>query len=176
LRYRITEPQLFAWTPSQLALDNFGNAYVTGWGGRVGTGIDATTAKYDAYGHRHWLVYYHNGPMDSWQYSFAVGADAAGDIRVLVMEDTQSDQRSEFSMLHYRQLDPASTFRLELIPDAGGTFHLATPNQEPFRIQASADLQTWDLLTEQETQQFLQPGATSFADVPKRFFRLLLTE
>ena len=48
--------------------------------------------------------------------------------------------------------------------------------QEPFRIQASTDLQTWDLLTEQETQQLLQVGAASFADSPKRFFRIIITE
>jgi hypothetical protein len=37
-------------------------------------------------------------------------------------------------------------------------------------------LQNWGVLTEEETQQLLQPGATSFADSPKRFFRLILTE
>jgi hypothetical protein len=177
LKYRIKEKQLFVWRPSHLALDNFGNAYMTGWGGRDATGLDATTAKYDAYGNRHWLVY-HNGPQFSWQwqYSFAVGADAAGDIRVLATDGNDTDSGSDFSVIHYRQQDPASTFRLQLIPDPGGTFHLSTPAQEPFRIEASADLQSWDLLTEAETQQLLQPGANSFADSPKRFFRLIFTE
>jgi hypothetical protein len=175
LRYRISERQILVWYPSQLALDNFGNAYVTGWGGRVATGVDAVTAKYDAYGTRHWLVYY-DGPQPSWQYSVAVGADATGDVRVLAIDETGSDSSWHYSLLHYRQRDPESTFRLQLIVDAGGTFHLSTPAQEPFRIEASPDLQTWSLLAEQETQQLLQPGAVSFADFPKRFFRLILTE
>ena len=175
LRYRIAEPQILVSSPSQLALDNFGNAYVTGWGGRVATGADAVTAKYDAYGHRHWLVYY-NGPQSSWQYGLAVGADAAGDIRVLSIENTGSDSSGDFSLLHYRQRDPASTFRLQLIADAGGTFHLSVPAQESFRIEASADLQNWGVLTEEEKQLLLQPGATSFADAPKRFFRLVFAE
>ncbi|HKQ40568.1 MAG TPA: hypothetical protein VJ063_21035, partial [Verrucomicrobiae bacterium] len=164
LRYRIAEPLILASTASQLALDNFGNAYVTGYGGRVVTEADATTAKYDAYGNRQWLVYY-NGLQGGSQYSLAVGADAIGDIRVLARENTGSD----FSVLHYRQRDPASSFRLQLIADAGGTFHLRGLAQESFRIEASADLQSWELLTDQQTQQLLQPGATSFADSPKRF-------
>jgi hypothetical protein len=174
LRYRISEREILVSRPSQLALDNFGNAYVTGFGGRVATGVDAATAKYDAYGHRHWLVYY-NGTQSSWQEGLAVGADAAGDIRVLAIESTGSDSSGDFSLLHYRQRDPASTFRLRLIADAGGTFHLGVLAQEPFQIQASTDLQNWDVLTEEETQQLLQPGATSFGDAPKRFFRLIFT-
>jgi hypothetical protein len=177
LKYRTKEAQILVWHASQLALDNFGNAYVTGWSGRVVTGVDAVTAKYDAYGTRHWLVYY-DGPQPSWQYSVAVGADAAGDVRVLAIEDTgpNSDSTWDYSLLHYRQRDPASTLRLQLIVDAGGTFHLSTPAQEPFQIEASADLQSWDLLAEEESEQLLQPGATSFSDSPKRVFRLILAE
>jgi len=178
LKYRTKELQILVGSSSQLALDNFGNAYVTGWGVRAVTGVDAVTAKYDAHGSRHWLVYY-DGPQPNWQYSVAVGVDAAGDVRVLAIEDTTgSDSSSDYnySLLHYRQRDPESTFRLQLILDAGGKFHLSTPAQQPFRIETSADLQTWDLLTEQQTQQLLQPGATSFADEPKRFFRLILAE
>jgi len=36
-------------------------------------------------------------------------------------------------------------------------------------------MQNQDVLTEEETQQLLQPGA-AFADSPKRFFRLILAE
>jgi hypothetical protein len=176
LRYRIAEPQILVSRASQLALDDFGNAYVTGFGGRVGTGVDAVTAKYDAYGGRQWLVYY-GGSQGSWQYGLAVGADAAGDIRVLATEDTVSDSIGDFSLLHYRQRDPAGLFRLRLIADAGGAFHLGGPAGGPFfRIEASADLQNWAVLTEEETQRLLQPGAAAFADSPKRFFRLISTE
>ena len=175
VRYHTKEQQILVSSPAHLALDNFGNAYVSGWGGRIVTEADAVTAKYDAFGRRVWLVHYDGGKL-SWQYSLAIGADAAGNIRVLALEETQSDQSSVFSLLHYRQLDPASTFHLQLIPDPGGKFHLATPTQEPYRIQASADLQNWDTLTEAETQQLLQPGANSFAELTKRFFRLILIE
>ena len=164
LRYRISEPEILV---GSLALDAFGNAYVTGMG--------AATAKYDAFGSRHWLVY-DSGPEPGWPTGLAVGVDAVGDVRVLTSDGTYSESNVDFRLLHYRQRDPASTFRLHLIPDGGGTFHLGTLAQEPFRIQASADLQTWSLLTEQETQQLLQPGATAFANFQKRFFRLVLTD
>jgi hypothetical protein len=175
LRYRIAEPQVLVSSPSQLALDDFGNVYVTGVGIRAGTGIDAVTAKYDSYGNRLWLVY-HDGSVASWEYGLAVGADAVGDIRVLATVSSGSDSIGDFSLLHYRQADPAGRFRVQLIPDGAGTFHLGTPTEKPFRLEASADLQNWSALTEEETQRLLQPGATSFVRLAQRFFRLVLVE
>jgi hypothetical protein len=175
LKYRIAEPQVLLSNQAQLALDDFGNAYVTGYGSRVALGADAVTAKYDADGNRHWLVY-HDEPVASWQYGLAVGADAAGDIRVLATRGTSSDSSAEYSVLHYRQRDPASKLRLQLIPDAAGTFHLSTPADEPFQIEASADLQNWSVLAAGEMQSLLQPGATTFSAWPQRFFRLVRSE
>jgi hypothetical protein len=48
------------------------------------------------------------------------------------------------------------------------------PAGETFQIEASSDLQNWSLLTGQETQQLLQPGATAFSASPQRFFRLVV--
>jgi hypothetical protein len=175
-RYRIAEPRLLVSSPSQLALDDFGNAYITGYGGRPGTDMDAVTAKYDAYGNRPWLVY-HGGPSWSrWESGLAVGVDAAGDIQVLATEAATSDSTADFSVLHYRQRDPAGRFRLQLIADAAGTFHLGVPAGDPFRIEASSDLRNWNALTESETQQLLQPGGAAFSASPQRFFRLVLAE
>jgi hypothetical protein len=172
LKYRIAEPQILASSPSQLTVDDFGNAYVTGYGGRPAFGIDAVTAKYDAFGNRPWLVHY-NGPISSWLFGLAVGADATGDIRVLATRSTGTDSNAEFSLLHYRQRDPMGKFRLQLLSDGGGSFHLATPTAEPFQIEASENLQDWTALSEAETQQLLQPGATSFSSAPRRFYRLM---
>jgi len=139
-----------------------------------GNGQGAVVAKYDADGNRQWLVNFDQGVMQP-RYGLGVGMDAAGDVRMLVKHSL--DYLSQYTLIHYRQRDPASVFRrLQLIADPGGTFHLATASPEPFRIEASADLQTWNLLSEAETQQLLQPGAISFADLPKRFFRFVLTE
>jgi len=175
-RYRIGEPQILVSRMSQLALDPFGNAYITGFGGRHGTGVDAATAKYDAYGNRPWLVY-HDGPgIESWDYGIALGADASGDIRVLASEGFGSGSSADFSVVQYRQRDPASTFRVQLIRDGAGTYHLGVPAGETLQIEASTDLQNWSAVTESEAQQLLQPGGMSFSSSSQRFFRLVLTE
>lgn len=175
VRYRIMETQIIVSCSSQLALDSFGNAYITGYGGRPATGADVVTAKYDSSGNRPWLVY-HGGAGMNWEYGLAVGADAAGDIRVLAYTGTFPDSSVELSLLHYRQRDPASTFRVHLNPDANGTFHLSTPTTESFHIEASTDLQQWTPLTASETQQWLQPGGATFSGAPQRFFRLVGAE
>ena len=172
-RYRIVETQILVSRPSQLALDGFGNAYITGYGGRPATGSDVVTAKYDSYGNRPWLVY-HGGRLSSWENGLAVGADAAGEIRVLAAGDARSNTSADFIVLHYVQRDPAGSFRL--IPEPMGTFHLGVPVGESFQIEASTDLQNWNVLDPGETQQLLQPGGTAFSGPPQRFFRLIFTE
>jgi hypothetical protein len=113
--------------------------------------------------------------MDSWDYGLGVGADAAGDIRVLASEGFGSGSSADFSVVQYRQRDPGSTFRVQLVPDGGGTFHLGAPVGESFQIEASADLQNWSALSESERQQLLQPGGGFFGS-SQRFFRLVFTE
>ena len=129
------------------------------------------TAKYDPSANRPWLVY-HDGPVVTWNYGLAVGVDAGGDIRVLTAEDTGTELAGEFSVVHYRQRDPSNKLRLHLLVDPAGTYHLGVPTGESFRIEASADLQNWTLLTETETQDLLRPGATRFSGL-QRFFRLI---
>ena len=173
LKFRVADPQILVFTPSQLGLDDFGNAYVTGWGSGPGTGVDVVTAKYDSSGNRHWLVYF-PGPLWSWQYGLAVGVDAMGDIRVLGVTDTGSDLEADFNVIHYQQWDPESKFRVRIISDTGGTFHLGVPAGETFRIEASPDLRSWRVLSEEEAQQLLQPGATAFS-AAQQFYRLALS-
>jgi hypothetical protein len=169
LKYRIGEPDILVNRPPQLSLDNFGNAYITGSYGRAGT------AKYDAYGSRLWLVSYGSYPSE-WSSGLALGLDAIGDVRVLVTEGFGSEAGADFSVLHYRQRHPAGNFRVRLVPDAAGTFHIGVPEGESFQIEASTDLQNWTVLGAAETQQLLQPGGTAFSGSPRQFFRLLSAE
>lgn len=177
LRYRINEPELilFFSGTSQLALDDFGNAYVTGYAWRPGTGGGVTSARYDAHGNRSWLIHHTESSL-SWGYGIAVGADAAGDIRVLASLGSSSDSYANLRLLHYRQRDPSGTFRVQLLRGAAGTFHLSTPTAEPFRIEASTDLREWSALDPDETRELLQPGGTTFSTTPRRFFRLITTQ
>lgn len=172
LRYRIGEPEIILGYPRgrpQLALDQFGNAYITGSFGFT------VTAKYDAYGSRLWLVYYGSYPWE-WSSSFALGLDAVGDVRVLASKGYGSDSGTDFSVLHYRQRHPAGNFRVRLVPDAAGTFHIGVPEGESFQIEASTDLQNWTVLGAAETQQLLRPGGTAFSGSTRRFFRLQSVE
>jgi hypothetical protein len=175
VRYRFRESPIYFSSPSQLAVDDFGNAYITGYGGRPGTGVDVMTAKYDSRGTRQWRVY-HGGPAQVWEYGAAVGADARGDIRVLAVADTLPGSGVELTLLHYVQADPAGTFRVQVVPDAAGTFHLTAPVGETFQIESSTDLRDWTAVPTNETQRLLQPGGTPFSQTPQRFFRLLRTE
>ena len=177
LRYRISEPELLVSFPgtSELALDDFGNACVTGYAWRPGTGGGVTTARYDAHGNRSWLIYHTESNL-SWTYGIAVGADAAGDIRVLASQGSSSDSYVNLRLLHYRQRDPAGTLRVQLVRGAAGTFHLSTTTAEQFRIEASTDLREWIALDVDETRQLLQPGGTTFSTATQRFFRLITTE
>ena len=175
VRHRVAETQILVGGPSQLALDRFGNAYITGYGVRAATGLDVGTAKYDSSGHRAWLVY-HGAPSLNWEYGVSLGADAAGEIRVLASGGILADSSVERIVLHYRQRDPASAFRLQMVRDAGGTFHLSTPTAEPYRLETSPDLREWAALNAEETQQLLQPGGASFLPAPQRFYRLISTD
>ena len=119
---------------------------------------------------------YHGAPSLNWESGVSLGADAAGEIRVLASGGILADSSVELIVLHYRQRDPAGTFRLQLTPDAAGTFHLSTPTVEPYRIEASTDLREWRTLNADETRRVLQPGGTPFSQAPQRFFRLVLAE
>jgi len=65
-----------------LAVDDAGNAYVTGesWGGTE-PGIDYATVKYDPNGDELWAARY-NGPDNSGDFAYAVVVDASGSVYV----------------------------------------------------------------------------------------------
>lgn len=172
VRHRLMETNLLVAGASPLAVDRWGNAYLTGYGGRPGTGADVATAKVDPRGLRSWLVY-HSAPGSSWDYGVAVGADAAGDIWVLASVGSPPDSSLDLRLLHYTQADPAGTCRLQLIRDADGTFHLSAPAGQTFGIDTSTDLREWTTLGPEEEQRLRQPGGTAFSQTPQRFFRLV---
>lgn len=63
-----------------LAVDEFGNIFVTGAGGS-GSTSDYITIKYDSDGNRKWVRRY-NGPADSWDSVEAIAVSRAGNIFV----------------------------------------------------------------------------------------------
>ena len=161
VRFRAAQTDILAYGQSRLALDDFGNTYVTGSGGRAATGADVVTAKYDSTGRRVWLVYY-GATNQNWETAVTLGVDAGGDVHVLGSSASQGDGSVELVLLHYQQRDPRSAFQLQLVRDADGTFHLTTPTKEPYRIEASTDLRDWTVLDADKTTRLFSPALRNF--------------
>ncbi len=64
-----------------IAVDAFGNAYVTGLSWNDETDYDYATVKYDAGGAEEWVVFY-NGPGDCADYPSVIAVDGAGNVYV----------------------------------------------------------------------------------------------
>ena len=60
--------------PCAIALDSWGNVYVSGYTHEGGTREDYTTIKYDAWGNEHWVAHY-DGPGNYWDEAFDLVVD-----------------------------------------------------------------------------------------------------
>lgn len=68
-------------TPNALALDDEGNAYVTGYSIGNGSGNDFLTIKYDATGLERWVARY-NSPENADEFANALAIDSSGNVYV----------------------------------------------------------------------------------------------
>lgn len=64
-----------------LAVDAFGNVYVTGWTSTSYSGLDFATVKYNSEGMQKWIIYY-DGPGNGYDKPVALAIDNSGDIYV----------------------------------------------------------------------------------------------
>ncbi len=64
-----------------IAVDNWGNVYVTGWSEGNDTGADYTTVKHSSSGDQLWVARY-NGPVNSEDKAYAMAVDSWGNIYV----------------------------------------------------------------------------------------------
>ncbi len=64
-----------------IAVDTFGNVYVTGGSDGSGTGRDYATIKYDPEGAEIWVARY-NGPRNNQDWAHAIAVDGAGNVYV----------------------------------------------------------------------------------------------
>ena len=68
--------------PEAIALDSSGNVYVTGTSTGSGTDDDYATVKYDTNtGEQLWVARY-NGPVNSWDYAYAIAVDGSDNVYV----------------------------------------------------------------------------------------------
>jgi hypothetical protein len=78
---RYNGPSSFIDRACAIAVDGFGNAYVTGWSDGIGTDYDYTTVKYDSSGNELWVRRY-NGPANSVDEATAIALDGSGNVYV----------------------------------------------------------------------------------------------
>ncbi len=64
-----------------IAVDDAGNAYVTGRSTGDGSGCDYATIKYDTYGNEEWVARY-DGPGNDYDWAWAIAVDEAGYVYV----------------------------------------------------------------------------------------------
>lgn len=82
-----------------IAVDGFGNAYVTGRSAGVSTGDDSLTVKYDADGAQQWVARY-NGPGNGFDAGWRLALDTLGNIYVVGMS-TGSGTGYDFAVIKY---------------------------------------------------------------------------
>ena len=66
---------------SAIAVDNYGNVYVTGWSIGLGTAYDYLTIKYNSDGEEVWIRRY-NGPGNFWDWVSAIVVDNYGNVYI----------------------------------------------------------------------------------------------
>jgi uncharacterized delta-60 repeat protein len=83
-----------------LAVDNFGNVYVTGSSVGSGTGYDYATIKYNSQGEEQWAARY-NGPGNSIDRACALAVDDSGDVYVTGIRSRGSETCYDYATVKY---------------------------------------------------------------------------
>ena len=85
-----------------VAVDSFGNVYVTGESSGVGTGFDYATIKYNSSGQQKWVARY-NGPVNGDDSAQGIAVDASGNVYVTgASRQSQFQYDWDFATIKYR--------------------------------------------------------------------------
>jgi uncharacterized delta-60 repeat protein len=96
---RYNGPGNYHDTPRAIAVDAFGNVYVTGYSYGDGTSYDYATIKYNPDGIEQWVVRY-DGPGNGNDLVFALAVDDLGNIYV-TGESYDNDSRLDYATIKY---------------------------------------------------------------------------
>ena len=102
LRWTARQPDLDVIRRTRLAVDDSGNAYVTGTTFRQAAGNDVATVKYDPSGNRLWHADYAAAGL-SRDSGSAVAVDRRGDVHVTGEAAALPGLGTDLLVLHYRQ-------------------------------------------------------------------------
>lgn len=171
IMWTVTESDLYLNYFPRIALDRFGNFYITGYQRHAATGADIATAKYSPEGNREWLVHY-AGPGFSSDQGTSVGVDAQGDVYVTGTATALTGGGADMVLLHYTQENAAPKARITFQRDAG-CIRFKTP-AGIFSVEVSEDLRTWTRLENaSEVEALLETGIPLPSAAPQRFFRFV---
>ena len=89
-----------------IAVDGYGNVYVTGWSYSSGTSYDYATIKYYPNGDIYWMRRY-NGPGNSYDYAKAMAVDSSGNVYVTGMSYGSGARMGYATIKYYPNGDTA---------------------------------------------------------------------
>jgi uncharacterized delta-60 repeat protein len=83
-----------------IVVDKYGNVYVTGTSGGIGTSSDYATIKYNSSGVQQWVTRY-NSPTNQSDYSYAIAIDDSGNVYVT---GHSTEQSPDYVTIKYNSL------------------------------------------------------------------------
>jgi uncharacterized delta-60 repeat protein len=83
-----------------IAVDNFNNVFVTGYGDSSATLYDYATVKYDSSGNEQWVKRY-NSPDNGYDWAYDIATDATGNVYVTGVKDYSSGTTDDYATVKY---------------------------------------------------------------------------
>jgi Secretion system C-terminal sorting domain/Beta-propeller repeat len=158
-----------------IAVDNYGNVYVTGRSLGSGTGEDYAAVMYNSSGTEKWVARY-NGPAGGTDASTSIAVDASGNVYVTGRSAGSGTGTFDYATLKYRQI-PIAPSGLEAVADFSSTIALSwsdnSNNEDGFKIERSLNGGiNWSLhaTLPSDAESYLDTGLTLYSVYHYRLF------
>ena len=146
-----------------IAVDRFGNVYVTGYSYGSGTGSDYTTVKYDSSGNQLWVRRY-NGPGNSTDDASATAVDSSGNVYVTGLSYDSETSDDYTTIKYYPDGDTAWVRRYNGPGNSGDlAFAITVDGSNNVYVTGStADTGVWPWIIDYATIKYYSNGDTAW--------------